>query len=703
MKKKRKLWKTLAIASGVALLLLLLFVVAFVFNPLEGSLVDVRDVVPREVDFFLRKTHLTADFAGADGRFHLVRDELPAPLFWSTMTDTDAWRAVSKGPLVTGLARDYTGILRQARDGLLNLQEGSGGMLDLARDLIGSELVMAGYLEDKTKQPFQPLAQPWWCLYARVSWRIRCAWGLANWSLVQNRAREQGVDVTPDGEFLVIKAPGGGGTFYAARRLDCLMIANNKHLLEQSVRLADGNIREEGFGLTARYTEGITNPVARWSEVNSENPQNAFEFSVAPNSIDGFRKLAMTWPNENNKDSMNERVLASFLKLAGWTFASGALLFEPQQASVPPQLSLCGRIELNSNLHTKFQAAFYQGEKQPRDQWLDPFLRMVPESACAAACLSVRAGEFLRAMYGALLPTEKSLLNDAMRQCTYSNTSLTGCEDLIDKLAVAFQPRTGFVFRRNVRDPQIAVGSPSPVPQIAWIFWLKQGGRPIVEELVAMLRRHAAVFHFDPVYHLKVEELPEPVTEFCEAQIPGTGEIAMIVFSDFFVLSNSGPLSKDIVRARYDYVHKLVQSPWFDRVQRELPKELNGFIWLRSENLLPVLDDYRKAAEDTAKDPDPDWMAQRRGEAEQAVLAEKYPNNPTKASLSEEVRQGEFEQAVGAKLREMWTRSSAGASINDLPQIEQWRALARLFDTAYLQVELQNNYIRFQGKVIANF
>ena len=142
-RKRRRLLKTLAIVSGVAVLLLLLFVVAFVFNPLEGSLRDIRDVVPREVDFFARKTELGADFAGSDGRLHLARDELPAPAFWNTLAETEAWRAAQKGPLVGGLRRDYEGMLRQAIR--MDPQNSS------AHYLLGQTLMQAGRTEEGRK------------------------------------------------------------------------------------------------------------------------------------------------------------------------------------------------------------------------------------------------------------------------------------------------------------------------------------------------------------------------------------------------------------------------------------------------------------------------------------------------------------------------------------------------------------------------
>jgi hypothetical protein len=147
------------------------------------------------------------------------------------------------------------------------------------------------------------------------------------------------------------------------------------------------------------------------------------------------------------------------------------------------------------------------------------------------------AGEFLHAMFDALEQDEKTLINDSLRRVTFNNQQLNDVRDLIDKLRIAFRSRTGFVFRKNTPDTSrdeegnltVPVVAKSPMPQVAWVFWLRDGGQPLVEELVRMLSTYHSTFGFKKVWHLKVQfggsELPEPVTEFTNPQIPATGEI----------------------------------------------------------------------------------------------------------------------------------------------------------------------------------
>lgn len=712
-KRLPRILKKLAIAAFLCAAMVAMFLAAFVYNPFEGDLKDVRDAVPREVDFYVRKTNLREDFGGDEGLV-VARGVLPRPDFWDSLSDANGWRDLQPGPFATSFRRDLVPQLQQAVDGLAQLQEASGGFLDIARDLVGKEMALAGYTEDRSKQPPQPLQQPWWCLYARVSWRLRAAHGLMGWSMVQDQARAAGVEISEVEGLFQLKSPQLREPLFLARRLDCLMLGNSKEIVVQSLRLADGSVDEQPFGLAAHYSEGVTTPMQRWMDASQADDPSSFEFSAATNSIDSFRRFAATWPDANNRDSMNERVLASFLNLKGWNSITGALMFEPGK------LSTFGRVVLNSNLHSAFQTSFYRAEKQDKEQWLTPFLRMTPESACAAAALRVPAGEFLTAMYEALLPNEREMFDDAMRRCMFQGAQLADARDLIDKLKLSLLPRMGFVFRKNVPDTAknekgelyVPVVARAPIPQIAWVFWLRQDirvgaeGRTPAEDVVEMLRKYgSAVFKFANIYNLPVGGLPEPVWEFTNPQIPGTGEIATIVFREFLVLSNSGPLIRDILRTRYNFdgARSLLDGEQYQRIADELPSALNGFVWLRGAKLLEVLDDYRKASEQQNVEPDPEWIMQQRSSAEDVVRRAKYSQYPSLASMPKTLLDGEFQEAVRAYLREQWGKASAGFSAKDLPAIDQLRGMAKMVDAAYLQLELENNYIRYQGKVVTNW
>lgn len=700
-KKRLRLLRTVAIVLSALVVFLFLFVVAFVWNPFEASLPELRDVVPRGVNFFVRKQRLAEDFT-----------TFPEPKFWSDFADSRAYADLMQTSAVQELKRgDLDRSLQELAAGLERVRTDSGGWVDVMRDVLGQEVIVAGYEVDYSQQPPRPLSEPWWCCYARVSWRMRAAHGLVRFGFVQDQLRQNGIDVQSDGDLLVVKLAGLPGPLYVKRHLDAVMVANHQLLLEQSQRLIDGNRDEEPIGQMPAYTDGAVMRIDDWAERNAVDPPNVLEFVVEPNTFDAFRRFAAAWPNPQNRDSMNERVLASFVNLKGWQQVTGGLIFGPRG------LTATGQVGLNSKQHTAFQSSFYRAEQQRREEWLDPFLAMVPESACAAAALRMPAGDFLYAMFDALDPAEKDLLNDGMKRAVFQGNALNDTRDLIEKLKVAFLPRTGFVFRRNVPDEdrddkgelKVPVTARSPMPQVAWVFWIRPGAASMVEEFVAMMRAHFQTFAFKRVYYLKVPHasgvFAEPVSEFTNPQIPATGSIAMIVFRDFFVVANSGPFVRDILRTRYPALsgaRSMRQLPEFESFQTNMPAELNGVVWLRGETLVPVLDDYIQFAESANEMPDPDWQRSVRPSAEEQVRRTQFPAYPSVASMPPTMTQpdGEFDRAVVAYMLEQWRRERTSFTAGDRSQMQQLRAFARALRAGFVQVELENSYIRFLASLV---
>jgi len=700
----RRIWRKVLLAVGGGIFFLLLFVAAFIYNPFEGSLPSLRDAVPRGVNFFVRKQNLADDF-----------DPFPEPKFWAAMTDSQGFQAVRDGALGKSFVQGgYQRAVEDARLQFERLAHDSGGFLDIMRDLVGEEVVVAGYNQDYSVSPPRPLPQPRWCVYTRIGWRVKMLHGLASFGFVQSAAAEQGVKLTQEGELLVVGLP-TGERLYVQRHLDALMIANDTGLLEESQLLIYGSLDVEPIGRQPAYTDGALARIEEWSRVNDVDEPNVLEFVAEPNAFDGFRRFASSWPDPQNRDSMNERVLASFLNLKGWLQVTGGLMFEDGY------LGATGQIGLNSRQHTAFQNSFYTAEQQRREQWLDPFLRMVPSTACAAAALRMPAGEFLHAMFDALEVDEQSLINDALRRSNFNGTQVRDARDLIDRIRIAFQPRAGFVFRRNTpdtsRDPQtgellVPVAAKSPMPQVAWVFWLRPGGAALAGSLAKMLRDYYQSFGFRKVYYLSVPyaggNFREKVSEYCNPQIPATGQIAMITFGEFFVVSNSGPLIRDILRTRYGAQSGMRSIRDLDRfieVEDELSPSLSGLVWVDGEQLQPVLDDYLAFADTSSEQMDPEWMMLTRPSVEDDVRRRSYPQYPSKASMPRNLTApgGEFDQKVVAAMRAKWTRERTNFTAEDRAGLQQLRGMSELFQGAALQLELEKNYIRYQLRLMGAF
>jgi len=679
--RTRKVLRIFAITAATLAVLLLLAVAVFVYNPFEGSLPDMRYAVPRDVDYFVRKVNLLDDVS-----------EFPAPLFWAELSQRPEWGQLRRGPAYRSLDGDgqLTRAFQEIVDEVERLRRDTKGYLDPVAHYLGHEVEIAGRLAPRNQGGNR------WCVYARVTWNVRFAWGLMGYGFVQDQLRSNGITLRPDGDLWVIETAGAPQMF-AARYLDCVFVGNDRDLVQASFDLASGVSDADSFGGSASYKDGIEKPVREW-ERTTELDANALEFYLQPSKWFGLPEVTWddTWPNPNHPDNMNERVLASFVNLHSWLFLSGAMIFEPSS------VSLLANVELNQNKHTPFQAEFFKTESQQRKEWLDPFLEMVPVSACAVAAMRMPAEGFLKEMYAALDEDTKSLLNDALRSTGHYKTGL----DLIDELKVALEPRTGFVFRKNIRDPQIQVADPAPVPQIAWVFWIRPGGSKIVREFVKMVTKYREVLGFTNAMDLPLGlggRSGDAAREFLNPQIAGTGSIATLVYDKFFVVSNSGPFIRQMMNTLLLERYPAITSrDDFQEYSADLPDAINGFVYLNGEILGEVLQDYASDLERTMSEIDPTWAMNQRSQAEATVFRQKYSRHRSIAALPPDVRPA-FDADVDAELERMWSRARSGYGAEGRESLEQAMAAVGLFKSAYFQVILEPRHLRLSGRAITRF
>ena len=125
--RNKKLWKILGTSAAIGVVLLLLFVVAFIFNPFEGSLPDVRGLVPRDADWYVRKADLRDDFA-----------DFPEPEFWSRFRESSSWQTLQRSEFVRSM--EQPGGLGDAIDQLRRVSgevsAQSGGFVSLERQKV---------------------------------------------------------------------------------------------------------------------------------------------------------------------------------------------------------------------------------------------------------------------------------------------------------------------------------------------------------------------------------------------------------------------------------------------------------------------------------------------------------------------------------------------------------------------------------------
>jgi hypothetical protein len=675
--------KIIGVSLLVVVTLLLVSVAIFVFNPFEGSLPDMRYAVPRAVDFFVRKVDPADDFR-----------DFPEPWFWSELQIHPDWAELKTGPMYRGIngSGQVTQALQALRDQLDEVRRQSRGWLDLMRDVAGREVQIAGRFPDGAGETA-------WCAYARVDWRAKFLWGLLGYTFVQEQLRQNGLQVAAEGDLYRIQPSGMPAPLFAARHLDCLFLGNDQSLVQRSWELAAGIGDPDSFGGSANYQDGIERRIKDW-EQQTGVIANAIEFYVRPNEL--FRMPGVTfddnWPDPHHPTDMNTRVLASFLHLSGWLGLTGALIFEEGT------VSLLANLEMNQNEHTPFQSKFFQADSQDRRDWLDPFLGMVPDTACALAAMRMPAGDFLREMYNAMEEAEKSLINDALRKTGKYDSVLK----LIEQVEVALHPRTGFVFRKNVPDPEIPVANPAPTPQIAWVFWIRQGGEPVLTELVELLTKYRSVIGLEQAYNLPLDlggarVGGDAAREFTHPQLPATGSFATLIYPPFFVLSNSGPFIREMMHTMVGNRPSIRSRDDFREYVGELPNAVNGLIYVQGRELELVMRGYEQDIIAHSAGLDPAWAAQHRSSAEAEVFRRDFARNFASMAALQGADRARFDAAVDAELEKMWRTASSSYTADAKGAVRETIALCRLLQSAYMQVSLEPRYLHLTARAITSF
>jgi hypothetical protein len=95
-------------------------------------------------------------------------------------------------------------------------------------------------------------------------------------------------------------------------------------------------------------------------------------------------------------------------------------------------------------------------------------------------------------------------------------------------------------------------------------------------------------------------------------------------------------------------------------------------------------------------------LRQVRPAAEEQVRRARYPQYPSLASMPRSMTEpgGEFDQAVVAHMQELWRRERTSFTADDRAWMQQLRAFARLLRAGFVQLELENSYIRFLASLV---
>ncbi|MHC4077267.1 MAG: hypothetical protein ACYST0_02365, partial [Planctomycetota bacterium] len=612
------------------------------------------------------------------------------------------WRQLMDDPAGRALRYD-SGVERALGDARRTFQDLRRSQLHLVRDVLGEEVLLAGRLVprsfDRTK----------WCAYLSVSWRVRFAYGLLPYGFVQERLRQNGIaleEIADDPPLYKIRLPGNPKDLFVTRYLNCLMVANDQELVQESLECARaGPGAPEPLHLSSYYRDGVDKHIAAWQKRTEVEDPNTLEIFLRPGQLLPLMPKAQNWPDPKREDSRNERVAASFVNTASWRFLCGSLIFEPNSLSVLLDL------EVDNTRHTRFLKDFFKTERDERSKWMDDFISMVPASAVASAALRVPAGGFLHEMYRQVLESaEKQGLNDVLRQTTvYKNVP-----NLIDKVKLSFLPRVGIVFSKNERNAQLReyfpVQEETAMPQVTWVFWVAPGREKPVQEFVNTLKKNMGAFGFSKAYKLGLlrGSSEDVAYEFANSLIPGTGALAVCTYglglgrnqAQYFLVGTSGDLIKRMINARLDKVQSLRSDPDYqDHFEPELPSAVNGLVWISGANTREVLEALLEERQHTGDRPPPEWDLAKRPTAEATVFRRGYRQYRRPSAIPRSLRK-RFDDEVTRELDNLWEKDKRAYSAEGRAEMEQWIHLTNAFRSLYLQVILDPHSLRLSGRVL---
>jgi hypothetical protein len=239
----RRLLVRAGIGAALAVPVLYFVFTKMFYDPFEDSQPPFPVLVPRDVDFFVRRESLASDIVA-----------FPRPVLLDRIGRTREFRELSATAWWKGLSwpAAFEAALTQGEAATAELP------FDPLADLVGREVALVGRLP--------PGAEPELLLMARISGRAKFGVEALDFGLARSRALpgatltdEEDPDV-PGLTWRRLDLPGEGAVYYA-RRLDLLVASRSQTLLRDVLRAVQGS-REASLGLSRLYIDRLPTPVS---------------------------------------------------------------------------------------------------------------------------------------------------------------------------------------------------------------------------------------------------------------------------------------------------------------------------------------------------------------------------------------------------------------------------------------------------------
>ncbi len=657
-----------------------------VWNPFEGDFPELRNAIPRNVDFFAAKADLSDDF-----------EDFPVPWFWSSFEASPAFPRVKSGDLARSLMRERGG--ERILDRIAETKEHLASIpvvgLDILEDLFGREVAVAGRLKKS--------GDPDWCLYTRVSWKIRAALGLLHFEGIRSRIR--GVRLEWKDPLFVLEPPGAPPVRLALVR-DLLIVGNEENLVRESYDLAAGRTEADSLVASSDYQDQVVGRIRDWQERNGIQA-NRLEYNLDLHSLAETRPSLPIFGTPTQDDPMELRLLHRFVNTRAMYRAWGNLVFAPDGL-----VSLL-TVDLDRAALTPTQNRFLAQQPGHRDRWLKRLLLNVPASAAVVGVLRMPASVFLSEVFGALDEDSRALIDEGL----IGSGQRGGVKGLVARLAPAFEPTVVVVVRNNdypKLNVKFKVAMPSPVPAVAWIFKVAERQESRVHDALDWFVKNRGSFGFEPtVYDLTAGDRNlSLVKEYPNPQIPGTGEIAVVRnakgLGGLFMVGNSGQLLAEIINTRFSMpgTLPLTTEEGLQECLETLPETVSGFAWFRGDGIRAILGRYeaeaRRRLEQDA--PDPGWMFENRPQAEKEVFRRHFAGKYSSAGLLPPGERRRFDRLVDEALELRWKTEEQGLRGKSLHRrFAEIASYMEFLDSGFLYLKNRERDLTLETRVFLRF
>ncbi len=511
---RRFLW-ILTILFGVLMVLYFLFV-SFLFNPFEDDLEDIAQIVPREVDYFVRWKAAGEQFS-----------DFPVPRIWGDLEDSAVVRRLREGGELQEWDQEL-GVARALED-LRSLAESAPVGVDLQTDFM-REVAVAGKGSLSFDHAFNGV------LLLRVSLKVKAGVSLLDYGFIRDKLPSSlAIEALPDNLYRLPQfEPFGFQDAYLARIRDVILLASREEWI-QDARKLEVLAGQGSLAFSSNFSDNVTALLAPGDKT--------LEFysrweTVAPR--------VGRFPDPSG--SFWEQVASRFYSTSLMRVVAGYWL---------PGTRFEGRFNARVDLGgaSRFQRAWFESHGLDLRRLKD-FASKVPDDSFLYGGISGDPGKVFLQWFDSLDDESRRFLDELV----VNTGKYQGTGDLLAQVGKALSPGLFLALHPNdyPPDPNDVPHDDAPVPLFLMLGTLRD-----VQEYEDLLQ----FFMGNAFRFAEGEERPKVQTislragysgfSFVSPAIPGTGEILVMRESKLVILSNSFKY----VNALIDTISRMPRKP----------------------------------------------------------------------------------------------------------------------------------------------